>query len=88
MIVDGISGESDFTRDPNRHMIMEARIEPPPSNVSTGVLPDRRTADLLVQSYFVNVKRSDSPPLHLVLITVYRQQGSWKSLTGKPSQTR
>ncbi|KAH6653841.1 fungal-specific transcription factor domain-containing protein [Truncatella angustata] len=54
IIVDGIAGESRFTKDPKRHMIMEARIDPPPCNTPPGVLPDRRTADVLVESYFVN----------------------------------
>ncbi|KAH8193983.1 hypothetical protein TruAng_011854 [Truncatella angustata] len=49
-----LSGESRFTKDPKRHMIMEARIDPPPCNTPPGVLPDRRTADVLVESYFVN----------------------------------
>ncbi|KAI0128610.1 fungal-specific transcription factor domain-containing protein [Xylariales sp. AK1849] len=47
MIVDGIAGPSKFTMDPKRHMIMEAVIEPPPNNMPSGVLPDRRTADVL-----------------------------------------
>lgn len=55
MIVEGISGPSDFTTDPRRHMIMEATMSLPPPSTPSGVLPDRHTADVLVESYFVNV---------------------------------
>ncbi|KAK8026896.1 fungal specific transcription factor domain-containing protein [Apiospora marii] len=54
MIVEGISGPSDFTTDPRRHMIMEATMTLPPPSTPSGVLPDRHTADVLVESYFVN----------------------------------
>ncbi|ORY69826.1 fungal-specific transcription factor domain-containing protein [Pseudomassariella vexata] len=54
MIVEEISGESDFTRDPRRHMIMEAQVSIPPTVRPTGVLPDRRTANILVESFFTN----------------------------------
>ncbi|KAK8056563.1 hypothetical protein PG993_001790 [Apiospora rasikravindrae] len=54
MIVEGISGPSDFTTDPRRHMIMEATMSLPPPSTPSGVLPDRHTADVLVESYFVN----------------------------------
>ncbi|KAI1881660.1 hypothetical protein JX265_000486 [Neoarthrinium moseri] len=54
MLVESIAGKSRFTMDPKRHMIMEARIEPPPSNMAIGVLPERRTADVLIEAYFVN----------------------------------
>ncbi|KAK6081660.1 fungal specific transcription factor domain-containing protein [Seiridium cupressi] len=54
MLVESIAGKSRFTMDPKRHMIMEARISLPPSNMPLGVLPGRRTADVLVESYFIN----------------------------------
>lgn len=57
MIVDDVSGPSDFTQDPRRHMIMEANMSLPPSSAPNGVLPDRRTADVLVDAYFVNVRQ-------------------------------
>lgn len=55
MLVESVAGQSEFTLDPKRHMIVEARTYPPPSNTPSGVLPDRRTADVLVESYYLNV---------------------------------
>ncbi|KAI0023273.1 fungal-specific transcription factor domain-containing protein [Xylariomycetidae sp. FL0641] len=54
MIVESISGPSDFTVDPRRHMIMENNITLPPDIRPTGVLPDQRTADILIKSFFIN----------------------------------
>lgn len=67
MLVDNIAGQSKFTTDPKRHMIMEARIEPPPLSMLSGVLPDRHMADVLVKSYFTNV----SPPNDLCAYPQY-----------------
>lgn len=55
MIVENISGTSEFTVDPRRHMIMENRISLPQDLQPTGVLPDQRTANILINSYFINV---------------------------------
>lgn len=54
MIVESVSGPSDFTLDPRRHRIMENTISLQDAR-PTGVLPDRRTADILVDSFFTNV---------------------------------
>ncbi|KAJ8132351.1 hypothetical protein O1611_g1267 [Lasiodiplodia mahajangana] len=54
MIVENISGPSDFTIDPRRHMIMENAISLPPESRPTGVLPDQRTANILISSFFTN----------------------------------
>ncbi|KAI1115926.1 fungal-specific transcription factor domain-containing protein [Nemania sp. NC0429] len=54
MIVEKISGISEFTLDPRRHMIMENRIVLPQDLQPTGVLPDQRTANILITSYFIN----------------------------------
>ncbi|KAI1193070.1 fungal-specific transcription factor domain-containing protein [Nemania serpens] len=54
MIVENISGTSEFTMDPRRHMIMENRISLPQDLQPTGVLPDQRTANILISSYFIN----------------------------------
>ncbi|KAI0166416.1 hypothetical protein GGR57DRAFT_25411 [Xylariaceae sp. FL1272] len=54
MIVESISGPSDFTKDPRRHMIMENRISLPSELRPTGVLPDQRTAAILISSFFTN----------------------------------
>ncbi|KAI1127512.1 fungal-specific transcription factor domain-containing protein [Nemania abortiva] len=54
MIVENISGRSDFTVDPRRHMIMENAISLPQDLRPTGVLPDQRTANILISSFFTN----------------------------------
>lgn len=55
IIVESASGVSRFTNDPLRHNILENSIELPPGTRLTGVLPNRKTADILVESFFVNV---------------------------------
>ncbi|KAK6950368.1 hypothetical protein Daesc_008694 [Daldinia eschscholtzii] len=54
IIVENVSGPSDFTDDPQRHNIVENRIELSQDTRLTGVLPDRNTADILVESFFIN----------------------------------
>ncbi|KAI8626934.1 hypothetical protein F5Y19DRAFT_195204 [Xylariaceae sp. FL1651] len=54
MIVESISGPSEFTVDPHRHMIMEATISLPHDLRPTGVLPDEQTANILISSFFTN----------------------------------
>ncbi|KAI1640942.1 fungal-specific transcription factor domain-containing protein [Biscogniauxia mediterranea] len=54
MIVEHISGPSDFTVDPRRHMIMENTIPLPLDIRPTGILPDQRTANVLINSFFTN----------------------------------
>ncbi|KAI1363682.1 fungal-specific transcription factor domain-containing protein [Xylaria arbuscula] len=54
MIVENISGPSDFTVDPRRHMIMENAISLPQDLRPTGILPDQRTATILINSFFTN----------------------------------
>jgi len=61
MIVENVSGPSDFTQDPRRHMIMENAISLPHDLRPTGVLPDQRTAMILIDSFFTNVR---FPPTH------------------------
>jgi hypothetical protein len=56
MIVENVSGPSDFTQDPRRHMIMENAICLPHDLRPTGVLPDQRTAMILIDSFFTNVR--------------------------------
>ncbi|OLN94008.1 Filamentous growth regulator 27-like protein 1, partial [Colletotrichum chlorophyti] len=54
MIVDASVGPSDFTLDPSRHKIMEATIAMPANIRPPHILPDRGTANALVDSFFVN----------------------------------
>jgi len=55
MMVEGVAGPSAFTVDPRRHRIMETTMTLPPHFRPTHLLPDRQTAQVLVNSYFVNV---------------------------------
>ncbi|KAF6834287.1 fungal specific transcription factor domain-containing protein [Colletotrichum musicola] len=54
MIVEASTGPSDFTLDPSRHKIMEATIAMPANIRPPHILPDRETADALVDSFFTN----------------------------------
>lgn len=54
MIVGGIAGDTEFTEDSQRHNIVENTVQLPPGIKPTGVLPNRKTADILVDSFFVN----------------------------------
>jgi hypothetical protein len=83
MIIEGISGPSDFTMDPRRHMIMENTISLPQDLRPTGVLPDQRTANLLISSFFTNVRFHSSYQGYITYS--YRPQGSLRFSTGKPS---
>lgn len=58
MIVGGIAGDTEFTEDSQRHNIVENTVQLPPGIKPTGVLPNRKTADILVDSFFVNVRSS------------------------------
>ncbi|KAI0388637.1 hypothetical protein F5Y17DRAFT_190133 [Xylariaceae sp. FL0594] len=54
MIVENVSGVSEFTQDPSRHKLMENVISLPADSRPTGVLPDQRTAMILIDSFFIN----------------------------------
>ena len=58
MIVENVTGPSPFTTDPRRHRIMENSFTLPPGLRYTHVLPDRITADVLLDSFFANVSKS------------------------------
>ncbi|KAH7418129.1 fungal-specific transcription factor domain-containing protein [Cadophora sp. MPI-SDFR-AT-0126] len=55
MIVESVSGQSAFTQDPMRHKIVENTIALPANVRYTHLLPDRQTANVLVDSYFTNI---------------------------------
>ncbi|KAH8791387.1 fungal-specific transcription factor domain-containing protein [Hyaloscypha finlandica] len=55
MIVDNVAGPSPFTLDPRRHRIVENIITLPENIRHTHLLPDRQTANILVESYFTNI---------------------------------
>lgn len=47
---------SPFINDPKRHRIMENIIDFPENTKVPSFLPERQTADVLIESYFVNVR--------------------------------
>ena len=55
MIVDNVAGPSSFTMDPRRHRIVENTITLPPNMRQTHLLPDRQTANILVEAFFTHV---------------------------------
>ena len=55
MIVETTEGPSPFTMDPERHKIKEIPFSLPKDTELTHLLPDRQTALILVDSFFVNV---------------------------------
>ncbi|OHF02719.1 fungal specific transcription factor domain-containing protein [Colletotrichum orchidophilum] len=54
MIVEASVGPSDFTMDPSRHKIMEATSAIPTNIRPPHILPDRDTANALLDSFFTN----------------------------------
>ncbi|KAF1985270.1 hypothetical protein K402DRAFT_113829 [Aulographum hederae CBS 113979] len=54
MIVEKVAGPSLFTQDPRRHKIAEGPFTLQPSASRTHLLPDRMTAKVLVDSFFIN----------------------------------
>ena len=54
MIVESTIGPSTFTTDPRRHRLTENTITHPPKSQMTHLLPDKETAHVLVNAFFVN----------------------------------
>lgn len=55
MMVENVIGPSTFTNDPRRHKITESQFSLPLSgNKHTQLLPDKRTAHVLIESFFTN----------------------------------
>jgi hypothetical protein len=55
MNVEGVAGESAFTQDPKRFWITERKFTVPANHLHTHLLPERETADILVESFLTNV---------------------------------
>lgn len=55
MIVETTVGPSPFTMDPERHKILETPFSFSPDTELTHWLPEKQTARILVDSFFVNV---------------------------------
>lgn len=84
MIVESIAGPSPFTLDPQRHRIVENTTAMPLNLRNTYLLPEKTTALVLVDSFFVNVGTACSA-VGIYFLTIYRQVDWLKSLTAKPS---
>jgi hypothetical protein len=54
LMVESISGQSSFTLDPSKESIVENVVSLPSYVRPPSMLPDRHTADVLVQSFFIN----------------------------------
>ncbi|KAF2712837.1 hypothetical protein K504DRAFT_422940 [Pleomassaria siparia CBS 279.74] len=54
MMVENVSGPSQFTNDPGRHKIVEGQLSLPPGARHTHLLPDQNTAHVLVDAFFIN----------------------------------
>jgi hypothetical protein len=61
MIVDNVVGPTPFTMDPRRHRIVETSMSLPQNIRRTHLLPDRQTANVLVEAYFTNVRSLSLP---------------------------
>jgi hypothetical protein len=53
-MVESVGGQSAFTTDPRRHKITESQFSLPPNTRHTHLIPDKVTAKVLVESFFVN----------------------------------
>ena len=53
-MVENVAGPSPFTNDPRRHRIVEGQFSLPSGFRHTHLLPDQRTARVLVDAFFVN----------------------------------
>lgn len=54
MMVENAIGQSPFTNDPRRHKIVEGQFSLPAGAPHTHLLPDQRTARVLVDAFFIN----------------------------------
>ncbi|KAK5257619.1 hypothetical protein LTR16_000026 [Cryomyces antarcticus] len=54
MMVENVAGPSPFTTDPRRHRIMESQFTMPSNTRHTHLLPDKKTAYVLVDAFFIN----------------------------------
>jgi hypothetical protein len=83
--VESIAGPSPFTSDPQQHHIVE-NITTLPRNVrNTHLLPDKATADILVDAFFTNVSKLNTYCIRRLLITS-RQVDFVGSLTAPSSK--
>ena len=53
-MVENAAGSSPFTTDPRRHKIVEGQLSLPAGARNVNLLPDQRTARVLVDAFFIN----------------------------------
>lgn len=88
MMVESVSGPSNFTNDPMRHKIAESQLSVPHDARRTHLLPDKATAYILADAFFINVSYpSLIEPRYRwsLLLILIRHTDSYKYLSGKPS---
>lgn len=54
-MVESVAGQSPFTTDPRRHAIQDTQFSLSSDYRITQLLPDQRTALVLVESFFIGV---------------------------------
>ncbi|CAG8976808.1 hypothetical protein HYALB_00012514 [Hymenoscyphus albidus] len=54
VVIGGVAGPSPFTKDPQRHRIVENTILLPTNTRLTSLLPDKATARILLDAYLIN----------------------------------
>jgi hypothetical protein len=57
-MLEPLIGHSAFTDDPRRHMITESQFSLDPTTNTNTQLPDYRTARVLAESFFINVRQA------------------------------
>lgn len=66
--VESIAGPSPFTVDPHQHHIVENVTFLPPNVRNTHLLPERATADVLVDAFITNVSNPSTLCFRRLLI--------------------
>jgi hypothetical protein len=79
---------SPFINDPKRHFILEHIIEFPENIKVPSILPDKQTTDVLLESYFINVRALLLAGAVESWADEARPVGLSKSLTGRLSLMR
>jgi hypothetical protein len=74
---------SPFINDPKRHRILESIIDFPDNTKVPSILPDKQTADILIESYFINVRPPTAVGCASADPRYPRRAASSRSLTGK-----
>lgn len=77
--VESIAGPSPFTADPHQHQIVESTACLPQNIRNAHLLPERKTAVILVDSFFINVSELRSLLAERELLTTNRHVDFSKS---------